>query len=156
MKGLAIRHGARRGDSSSGQALVEFAVVVPVFLSIFFAIVQLSLAASYSQIVANAAREGARYAIVHGSEALCPSGPMPTLTPNPCDPTGARVTDAVRRALYGIGNPGALVVTTEWRPDNGRGSTVRVAVTYPFRPQILFLQLPEFTIREESTLVINH
>ena len=123
----------------------------------FFAIVQYALATYAVQVANNAAREGARYAIVHGSSSLCPSGPMPTLDPNPCDPTGQRVVDAVRRYAFGLAVQGSdLLVAPTWDPDNGRGSTVTVRVTYVVRPSLGFVGLPPFTVTGVSTLVVNH
>jgi Flp pilus assembly protein TadG len=51
----------RLGSSRSpGQAIVEFALVVPVFLMIFFGTVDFGMAFNASLTISNAAREGAR------------------------------------------------------------------------------------------------
>ena len=47
----------------------------PLFFFLLFAIIDFGRYVYYVQILNNAAREGARYAIVHGSDSLAPSGP---------------------------------------------------------------------------------
>jgi Flp pilus assembly protein TadG len=55
----------RRTDSdrSRGQALVEFALVVPIFILVLVGIMDLGRAVYYSSTLNNAAREGARLGI---------------------------------------------------------------------------------------------
>ncbi len=57
--------GSRRKKGEKGQALVEFALLVPIFLILMFAIVDFGMG-FYSWItVTNSAREGARLGAVH-------------------------------------------------------------------------------------------
>jgi Flp pilus assembly protein TadG len=59
----------RRKNGEKGQALAEFALLVPIFLILLFAIVDFGMG-FYSWItVTNAAREGARLGSVQASEA---------------------------------------------------------------------------------------
>lgn len=53
-----------RNRSESGQALVEFLIVVPILLLLFFGIVELGAAWRTFQVVTNSAREGARAAVL--------------------------------------------------------------------------------------------
>jgi Flp pilus assembly protein TadG len=55
----------RRTRSRGGQALVEFALVIPVFLLILVALFDLGRAVFAYNTLTNAAREGARIAIVN-------------------------------------------------------------------------------------------
>ena len=55
----------RRRPRSRGQALVEFAVVLPVFLLILAGVIDFGLGLYSQMTVINAAREGARYAVVN-------------------------------------------------------------------------------------------
>ena len=57
-----IAHGGR------GQALVEFAIVIPIFLLLFMAVVDLGTAVFSYNALTNAAREGVRLAIVNQDE----------------------------------------------------------------------------------------
>lgn len=52
-------------SSSRGQALVEAAVVAPLFFAILFGIIDLGRVIWANDVVSNAAREGARYASVN-------------------------------------------------------------------------------------------
>src|SRR5687767_11171498 len=110
-------HAARR--SRRGQALVEFALVAPIFFLVLFAIVEAGRFIYYYEILNNATREGARYAIVHGENSFDPTGP-------PHDASGADVIAQVRRSA--IGMPVAAVnVTPTWFTTNERGMTVKVS-----------------------------
>ena len=150
------RHGARSGHPSRprGQALVEFAFVVPVFLLLLFAIIDFGRYVYYVQILNNAAREGTRYAIVHGARSLTPTGPAPD---------DATIDSVVRNYAIGvIGNSAVLVVHSNWGtnplnpPTNVRGEKVHVSVTYDFHSLIPVVPIPPITINGESTLVINN
>jgi Flp pilus assembly protein TadG len=55
----------RRGRNRRGQALVEFALVIPIFLLVLVAIFDLGRAVFAYNTLTNAAREGARMAIVN-------------------------------------------------------------------------------------------
>ncbi len=147
-------HRRRRGK---GQALVEFALVAPIFFLILFSIIEFGRYVFTVQILNEAAREGARYAIVHGSQSLCPSGPMPGVTvPNPCDPTGQRVMDVVKSSAAGVAGTAPILVTVTWPIDNARGHTVSVSVSYQFQTLIPVVPLPTIQVTGASTLVVNH
>ena len=65
----------RRKNGEKGQALAEFALLVPIFLMLMFAVVDFGMG-FYSWItVTNSAREGARLGAVH---------PPLTVTSSPC------------------------------------------------------------------------
>ncbi len=55
----------RRHSRGTGQSLAEFALVLPIFLVLFFAVVDLGSAIFTFNSLTNAAREGARLAIVN-------------------------------------------------------------------------------------------
>jgi hypothetical protein len=139
---------------SRGQALVEFALVAPMFFLLLFAIVEAGRFIFYYETLSNATREGARYAIVNGANTLgCPSGP-PAPGTSACDTTGANVVTRVRQAAIGV--PNTIVVTPTWLPDNGRGSSVHVEASFQYRSLIPLVPLPPITVNAESSLVINN
>jgi hypothetical protein len=70
-----------RRDSSAGQALVETALVLPVFLTLVLGVIVLGIGLFYQQQITNAAREAARYAAIHSATAECPTSSR--LDPNP-------------------------------------------------------------------------
>lgn len=107
-----------------GQAMVELALVLPLFLMIFFGIIILGVGVFYQQQVTNAAREAARYASISSATAQCPTtshldprvGMTDALTGRtstglapdsyaPCDPPSTywpKMTAAGQSKLFGI------------------------------------------------------
>jgi hypothetical protein len=71
-----------------GQALVELALVLPLFLMILIGIIVLGIGVFYQQQVTNAAREAARYASIHSASSQCPT--ISTLPPALPTPSGYR------------------------------------------------------------------
>jgi Flp pilus assembly protein TadG len=147
---------ARQRDRTRGQALAEFALVAPIFFLMLFAIIDFGRYVYYVQILNNAAREGARYAIVHGELGIPSTGP-------PDDPSGAAVKSTVRNYLVGVIDGGALTINADWTAPSGglpapntRGNLVTVQVDYQFRSVIPLVPIPPINVRGESTLVINN
>jgi hypothetical protein len=150
--------------------MVEFALVAPVFFLLLFAVIEGGRFIFYYETLANATREGARYAIVHGWKSYCPSGPMPPSEPMPVacyDPDGSLVAQRVSQAAFGVmGNAGSPLNCSSplcvekgaqmW-PDanNGPGNRVRVQASYTYRT-LIPLPLPPISMSAESTLVINN
>jgi uncharacterized protein (UPF0333 family) len=77
------RHSNRR----RGQAVTEFALVFPLFLLIILIVVDLARAIYVYSVISDAAREGARYAIVHGTQAATDNPPVSG--PGSGDPNGS-------------------------------------------------------------------
>jgi Flp pilus assembly protein TadG len=57
---------------SAGQAMAEFAVTASVFLLLLFGIMEMALAVNAYNNVSTAAREAARYAVVHSPTSAVP------------------------------------------------------------------------------------
>jgi TadE-like protein len=149
--------------------MVEFALVAPIFFILIFAIIEGARFTFYYEMLNNAARDGARYAIVHGSNALdgCPSGPPAPDTYN-CDEPGENVKQAVSNGAIGLVDSGSVTVSppvwlsTPDQPnpgdpntgDNRRGNYVTVFVEYTYSP--IMPLLPPITISARSSLVINN
>lgn len=165
----------RQFHGQRGQSLAEFALIAPLFFLTIFAIIEFGRAVYIIQTLTNAAHEGARYAIVHGAESQCPSGPFPLSfgISNPCDPNGDYVVAAVKRYAIAVpdSGPADFDVDVRWCADdgdvadcpgslgdgdNGRNDNVVVTVAYIFRPLLGIVPLPTFTLTGGSTLVINH
>jgi hypothetical protein len=156
--------------------VVEFALLAPILFVMILATIEAGRFIFHYEVLNNATREGARYAIVHGSRSACPSGPPPPGEVNHCDPTGDNVKAAVRDVSMDLAVSGNLVVhdpvwTSRGRltnpqvgdtstGHNGRGEYVSVFVDYTYDPlieQTLGVSiLPDITISAESTLVINN
>jgi Flp pilus assembly protein TadG len=162
MTGRAASADARRHRAWAGQALVEFALVAPIFFMLLFGIIEGGRFIFYYETLNNATREGARYAIVHGSNSRCPSGPMPPGDPTPLgcyDPSGAKVVQQVKDTAFGVLGSG-VVVTPDWpNPPglgNGRDADVSVRATYTYAPLLGLVPFPPISITAESKLVINN
>jgi Flp pilus assembly protein TadG len=156
MKRPAAAQRRRDRNRTRGQALTEFAFVAPIFFLLLFAMLDFGRYVYYVQVLNNAAREGARYAIVHGNKSFQPAGP------NPNDPTVAAV---VRSYAVGVTGTSALTITSVWGanppnpltpPTNVRGTDVDVKVSYAFTSIIPIVPIPPITINGESVLVINN
>lgn len=107
--------------SSSGQALVEFALVAPLLFLLLIGVFEVARFVLFQQTLNNATREGARYAIVHGSNSSCPSGPWPATgwgsEPALCDgeaaaydDVGQRIMDRIEEAAISLVGTGDLDV----------------------------------------------
>ena len=100
----------RGRERSRGQALVEFALVAPLLFIAILGIIEAGRFIFHYEVMNHATREGARYAIVHGADSTCPSGPPPFGTENPCDPAGDNVKAAVQEAALDLAGLGDLFV----------------------------------------------
>lgn len=138
-------------SGSAGQSLVEFALVLPVFLLIVLGVIEVSRAVWQENTLAYAAREGSRYAIVHGSAG------SPVAFPD----SHQEVIDTVRRAALGVPN---VDVTVVWPEPKGagqcydRGCPVVVNASAQFVPlpsQFLTGGFFSITLRGGSMLVIQ-
>ena len=150
----AMPAGSRHGR---GQAVVEFALIAPIFFLVLLAIIEAGRFMFYYETLNNATREGARYAIVNGANSLtCPTGP-PETGSVACDPTGEDVKERVRNAAFNVLGTGITVTPTWSNPEtNGRGSTVTVAAVYTYTSLIPLIQLPPINVEAESSLVVNN
>ena len=131
-------------------------MVAPLFFLLVFAVIDFGWYVYQVQVLNEAAREGSRYAIVHGSTSLCPSGPMPGGATNWCDPSGAKVQASVRGNATGLAPASIQFPTMSWSPDNGRGSVFSLVVQTTLQPLISWIPLPAVTIQGGSSLVIQH
>lgn len=138
----------RKQSAERGQALVEFSLVVLVFMIIVLGMVEVGRAVWNYNTLSNAVREGTRYAIVHGVNATTPSGP----TAN-----DANVEAAVEQFAAGL-DPSDLTVNSTWPDgDNGAGSRIRVSATYRFDTVFsVLLGIPPVTMSSTSTMNITY
>ena len=131
-----------------GQSLVEFAIMLPLLLLIVTGLFDAARAVWQENTLAYAAREGTRYAIVHGSGSSLSLGPVDPFEPN--------ITAVVRAAAVGVSN---VAVTTAWPDgDNDRGMRVTVDATSQFVPLPSYYLLGnafQITLKGGSSLVIQ-
>ena len=136
---------------SRGQTLVEFALAFPIFIVLLIGLIEGGRYVFYSESLNHAAREGARYAIIHGANA--PDGDS---TGPPDDPSGADIKDAVREASLGFADADEIVIPdpTYVPNNNTRGSSVTVTLQYTYTPIVSVFG--SITIEAEATLVVNN
>jgi len=63
-----------RNHSEAGMAMVEAVIVLPILLMLFFGIIEFGIAFGRWQVLSNAAREGARRAVVFRDPGTCNPG----------------------------------------------------------------------------------
>jgi Flp pilus assembly protein TadG len=129
-----------------GSALVEFAAVFTVLFTFLFAIMDLSRALYTYHFVADAAREGTRYAMVRGS--TC------TSWTTACPAAASDIQTYLKSVPAGI-NPASLTATTTWTPNNSPGSVVQVQVQYSFQPIFPFIPKTALVMTSTSQVVIS-
>ena len=96
-----------------GVAVVEFAVVAPVFFVLVFGMIEFGRMVMVQQIITNAAREGTRLAIVPGA-------------------TTTQVVTAVNTYLSGSSINGATATVSPDPSATTYGSSITVTVSVPF------------------------
>ena len=104
-----------RKPNERGAVAAEFALLLPVLLTILFGIIEFGMIMYGREVVTNAAREGARAGITQGPPKLT-TGQITTIADNYLTSTGinpANVTFAVAGA--GLANPNTLTVSATYR-----------------------------------------
>lgn len=182
---MSRHQGAGRRDQapnrSRGQALVEFALIIPVFLALLMGILDFGRVVWATTSLSSAAREAARFAIVHGGAATdpCPAGPPgpdslrtdsipPTIVasgscPYP-SPSKLSIKDAATTAAlaggsnitvtvcYGTGCSGDTDTGT-----NARGTPVTIVITSTVNLVTgALLGKSSFSLSGSSTMLVNH
>jgi Flp pilus assembly protein TadG len=130
---VSKRVATSRSVSRSGQGLVEFSVVAMLTVIMLLFVVEMGRMLLVYATVANAAREGVRYAIVHGSSrttgATADSASGPGANP-------AQVLTVVKSfASAGLLTTSLLVVNVTYpNGSNAPGQIVNITVVYPYDP----------------------
>jgi Flp pilus assembly protein TadG len=108
-----------------GQALVEFALVLPMVLALVIAIFEIARAWNIQQVITDAAREGARVAVIGSGNNGTPAA------------IATQVDNTIDNALTAAGiDPNTATVTTSGL-GLGRGVDAVVGISIPY--QFVFL-----------------
>lgn len=124
------RLAVRRLKRTEGSSLVEFSLVLFMLLIVIFGVVEMARMVLVYTTIANSARAGARYAIVHGGDLT--SG------------ASGNGNDAnVKTVVKNFASAGTLPladsdITVTYSPTNTAGSTVTVKVAYTYRPLLSY------------------
>ena len=133
LRGRLLRAWRRLSDDCAGLTAVEFALMAPVFLTLFFGVIELGRAAYTQGVVSFAAEEATRYAVVNYNI------------------SEAEVVNLTEDCLLGVNRDriNAIVVTGPIDPvDNTR--TISVEVSYNFEFLMPFLPSDTVTISGSS------
>jgi Flp pilus assembly protein TadG len=123
-----------RRHAGTGQATLEFVLTTLLIVALIFAALDLIMILYTGCVMADAAKEGIRYAVVHGCDAganYC-SG---TCTPACADASAANVVTQVKNYAKLSGhNISGITVTVNY-PDSSAAmpSRVQVLVSYPYQ-----------------------
>ena len=139
-----------------GQAIVEFAFVGMIFFMLVFGAMDVGRAVWNYNTLAQATREGARFAVVHGnrcdSEAACTAADL------------AAVEAVVLENAAGL-TPSEVTVEVDWVCRTNLGDCndvwdhVTVTSEYDYAPMSFFtglLNLPSVTMTSSSTMEIHY
>jgi Flp pilus assembly protein TadG len=122
----------KRPRRQKGIAMVEYALVFPIFFMLVFGFVQFSLMLFTFNNATYASRVAVRYAVVHGSTAdySC---------------TSTDISNIVSPLLWGAPS-GGTTITTTWSPNNTPGSTVSISVAVQYKPLLPFFPTKIFAL----------
>lgn len=136
---------AKTRKNERGQALVEFAILLPVLLFLVVGIIEFSRAWNAHQVLTDAAREGARNAVVANSE------------------TQTDVENRIRNYFSQSGFDGSqATITFPLGFKTGAGNSTAVRVEFPYRFIFLkvFMQLafgsPDGTVTLATEAVMRN
>ncbi len=134
---MTVLQGKSRRSGQRGQSLVEFSLVALLTVMMMLFVAEMGRMLLVYTAVANAARAGSRYAIVHGGTRVAGSTVDSASGPaaNP-----AEVLTAVRNfASAGLLTTSLLLITVTYPGgSNAPGQLVTVSVVYPYDPLVTF------------------
>lgn len=120
-----------RTQNERGVVAAEFALLLPVLLTILFGIIEFGMIMYGREVVTNAAREGARFGIVASNKPA--AGAIQLVSKNYLTGTGIQTADVTFSATgAGMKNPTPLVMT----------ATYNYQWLIPYIPRLLSLPSP--------------
>ena len=166
---MRLRH---RNESRRGTTLLEAALTIMTLLMLILGTIDLGVAVSRQQVLSQAAREGVRKAIVHGSLAKSgwnggPWGPpssYPTLTDVPnstytvaADSSSDYIALAIKPYLANM-DPSQVTITVKWVDgSNVAEKRVRVTLSTTWQPLVFFVfGNQSVALSASSTMPIAH
>jgi Flp pilus assembly protein TadG len=135
----------RRRDgvqSSRGQVMAEFALVLTPCLMLIFGIINFALALYCYDFVCYSAQEAARYATVHGATG------SPVVA-------ASDVQSYVNTLVAGVLNTSHVSVSTTWSPNNSPGGVVTVTVSYSYPPLTSLVSSVTIPLTRTAAMVIT-
>jgi Flp pilus assembly protein TadG len=165
-----------RTDSSRGQTMVEFALILPILVLLLTGFFDLGRVVLSNDALSHAAREAARYAIVHGGSVanLCPVGPLPDDILPPAasascpfpSPSKESIRVEARQQAAVAGSAvtvevcygqGCVGDTDNLNATNERGTPVTVTVHSTVQMTAgSLIGFSSFDVSSSSTMLVNH
>jgi hypothetical protein len=138
-EGAEPQPGVRMLEREEGQGLVEFALIVPLFMTIVIGILSFGIGLNYWLDMNRAANKGARQAIVNHWPPQCPRGAVSCTNSGSATPCSAVLATNSRARLQDVlrcrvrNDPAATVCYPGKAPaDVTIGDPVRVKLTAPY------------------------
>jgi len=140
-----LRRVRRLGRDVAGQSLVETAVSLSILMTFVFVFIEVCLAFYSYGLISELAREGTRYASVHGSTCLTASSAS-------CTANASSVNSYVTHLGYPNLAGGAMTVNTTFPSGNATpGSQVTVSIIYTFPITLALVPHNAITLSTSST-----
>ena len=132
---MELASNVRRTAREQGQATLEIVVSLLVMMSLVFGLFEVCMLTYTCSVLNEAAQEGVRYAIVHGTSSLNCSGPDSGCPDQaPYSNVRAIVSSAASASLHDLT---AMSVTVSYSAGTAAvGNPVRVIVVYTYIPYI--------------------
>jgi Flp pilus assembly protein TadG len=145
---MCLRRLISPGGEERGQSLVEFAITFSILMGFVFAFIEVCLAFYTLCMISESAREGSRYAAMHGSACQ-------TAASASCTASAAAINTYVAQLGYPNLGSGTMTVNTTF-PDGSQaaGNHVTVAITYLFPITLAFVPRKAWTMTTSSTMTI--
>jgi Flp pilus assembly protein TadG len=150
---MNFRSPAFHAKGRRGGALIELVFITILLFMVIFTMVEMNRMLLVTAALADSARAGVRYAIVHGADNAVTATQIATVIQN--------------FASTGILNPAQLnVANASWTPtytacsgcrsNTQPGSTVQITVSYPYDPFITYFPGLQVTLSSTSDGVITY
>lgn len=155
----------------SGSTLVETALSISILLALLIGIMEASLLVYSYHFISNAAREGARYAIVRGNTWVQPPwgdgttpAPCSSYSSSGCTASATNISDYVKSLAFPGIDTSQIQVTPTWYTFpggtsgptyNGIGDFIQVKVQYTFPLSIPFVPKQSITMSSTSMMTIT-
>jgi Flp pilus assembly protein TadG len=143
-------HSAKRGrrllKNECGTGLVEYAVIVVLFMTMLLGIADFSRALYAYHFVSSQAREATRYAMVRGCSTIS--------THCPSRASDSDIQTFVKNVPLGIDPAKVTVSAPTWTPDRSPGSVVSVEVDYAFNFIFPFVSKSTLNFKSTSHMVV--
>ena len=144
-----------RFPRARGAGQIEFILSILTILFLIFAMWEVIMIVYTMNVISDAAKEGVRYAIVHGGGKIDCSGPNPSADCTNPDPTATRVSDIVKDyARFSLHDTTAITVNVTYVDSSSDSpGRVRVEVSYQFVPYTTLNLRPTLRAAAEGRIV---